>query len=99
MTLCKFDQAIVWFEFGLLLKPRWVNGLVGMAVTYFEMGYHSRAVEYITAARKNFKNINHAEEKCHFAEDEIIFLRATMVRANGDAKFAATVYDQIAVIL
>ena len=59
LILCKFDQAVTWFEFGLLMKPRWVNGLVGLAVTYFEKGYYSRSVEYITAARKNFKNINH----------------------------------------
>ena len=59
MILCKFKQALIWFEFGLLLKPRWVNGLVGVAITYLEMGYYSRAVEYITAARKNYKNHNH----------------------------------------
>jgi len=33
-----FDKSITWFLFGLKIKPRWVNGLVGIAITYFEMG-------------------------------------------------------------
>ena len=53
MILCKFKLSIVWFELGLKLKPRWVNGLVGLALTYFEMGYNSRAVNCIKAAHNN----------------------------------------------
>jgi tetratricopeptide (TPR) repeat protein len=53
MILNKFKLSIVWFELGLKFKPRWVNGLVGLALTYFEMGYHSRAVVCIKAAHEN----------------------------------------------
>jgi hypothetical protein len=53
MILNKFKLSIVWFELGLKLKPRWVNGLVGLALTYFEMKYYSRAVVCIRGAHDN----------------------------------------------
>jgi tetratricopeptide (TPR) repeat protein len=33
--LGKYEEAINWFEFGLKLKPRWVNGLTALSVCYF----------------------------------------------------------------
>jgi tetratricopeptide (TPR) repeat protein len=42
--LCKFEEAIGWFDFGLKLKPRWVNGLTALSVCYFEMKYYSTAI-------------------------------------------------------
>ena len=92
--LCKFKLCIVWFEFGVKLKPRWVNGLVGLALTYFELGYHSRAVPYIQAAHKNINTIRNSEE-CHFKEDDIKLLEAVICRANGDFKTASLQYTHL----
>jgi hypothetical protein len=97
-----FEKSVVWFNFGLKLKPRWVNGLVGIAITYFEMGYNSRAVSYIKSARQNFKGekfVSSEDERCHFSEDEINFLQCTFLRKQGDFKKAADIYKGLQPIL
>ena len=64
-----------WFDFGLKLKPRWVNGLVGMAVTYFEMKHYFKAVEYISAARLNFKAAAlDKNDSCLFKEIDVLLM-------------------------
>jgi len=84
---------VEWFGFGLKLRPRWVNGLVGMAVSYFEMKHYFKAVEHISAARKNFKAVSHnPDDKCLFKEIDILIMQCTMLRAKNDLDGAAKIY-------
>lgn len=37
LQLKKFESSMRWFSYGLRLNPRWVDGLCGCAVAYFNM--------------------------------------------------------------
>ena len=93
-------MAVEWFDFGLKLKPRWVNGLVGMAVTYFEMKHYFKAVEFIKAARLNWKAASFEKvDVCLFKEIDVLLMYATMLRAKNDLDGATKVYKQIGPIV
>ena len=34
----RYQSAMCWFSHGLNLNPRWVDGLCGMSMLYFNMG-------------------------------------------------------------
>ena len=53
----KYESAIRWFSFGLGLNPRWVDGLCGVAVAFFNMKYYEKSLSYIEHAKNNFKSI------------------------------------------
>jgi tetratricopeptide (TPR) repeat protein len=93
--LCKFEEAISWFDFGLKLEPRWVNGLTALSVCYFQMGYHSTAIQCIVAAQANYKNVKHSAEKVLFTQTEIQFLLATYLRSQGEDLKAQIIYSKL----
>ena len=37
LQLQKFESAIRWFSFGLKLEPRWIDGLCGVAIAFFNI--------------------------------------------------------------
>ena len=55
LELAKFESAICWFSFGLKLNPRWINGLCGVAIAFFNIQNYAKALEYICLAKDNFK--------------------------------------------
>lgn len=55
MKLKKYRSAILWFGKGVDLNPRWVDGLCGIAITYFNMLDFDRALRYMTMAKDNMK--------------------------------------------
>lgn len=55
MRLKKYKSAIQWFGKGIDLHPRWLDGLCGIAITYFNMLDFNRALKYITLAKDNTK--------------------------------------------
>ena len=55
LKLKKYKSAILWFGKGVDLNPRWVDGLVGIGITYFNMLDFGRALRYITLAKDNMK--------------------------------------------
>ena len=71
-----------------------------MAVTYFEMGMYFKAVDFIRAARMNYKNTGFIDPKntateidtCLFEEIDILLMHATMLRSKGEIDKAAKVY-------
>ena len=66
------------------------------------MGMFFKAVDFIRAARMNYKNTGfvdpnstakHIEDdKCLFEEIDILLMHATMLRSKGDIEKAAKVY-------
>ena len=45
-----------------MIKPRWVNGLTGLAVTYFEHKLFKKAVETIKEAQKHMNKAEKDDE-------------------------------------
>ena len=56
LQLHKYDSAIRWFSHGLKLIPRWIDGLCGVAVAFFNMQNYEKALQYIELAKNNFKS-------------------------------------------
>jgi hypothetical protein len=50
-----------------MIKPRWVNGHTGLAVTYFELGMCKKACETIKEAQRFFKQ-SEKDDDCLFIE-------------------------------
>ena len=44
-----------WFSYGIELNPRWVDGLCGVSMSYFNMRNFEKALTYIDLAKNNFK--------------------------------------------
>ena len=55
LKLKKYRSAILWFGKGIDLNPRWVDGLCGIAITYFNMLDFERALRFISLAKDNMK--------------------------------------------
>ena len=50
-----YQSAINWFSRGVEFNPRWIDGLCGIAITYFNMLDFEKAPKYITLAKENCK--------------------------------------------
>jgi len=73
LKLCKYEQALKWWDYALMIHPRWVNALTGMAITYLQMGYYVKANDVISAAKDNIKGAKSDIDTypCLFKPDEI----------------------------
>ena len=56
--LKKCESSIHWFAKGIDLIPRWVDGLCGIAINYFNMLNFERALLFIHLAKENSKGEN-----------------------------------------
>ena len=54
--LKRFNNSLRWFSHSVSLAPRWVDGLVGLATTFFNMHNYRQALIFIVKAVDNFKN-------------------------------------------
>ena len=61
--LKKYHSAIHWFGKGVELNPRWLDGLCGIALSYFNLQDFERALKFIVMAKDNAKGDNMKNKK------------------------------------
>ena len=89
----KFDSALEWYTHGLNLNPRWIDGLCGSAVCYFNMENHEKALEFISLARKNYKGSLQTNAKLTYQVISVIY--ATCLKMTQKLDEAAKVYTSL----
>ena len=71
---------------GVSLHPRWVDGLCGLATTYFNMKDYKQALKFISAALENYKGKKEGEIFT-LDREEICFIRSVCLKmTNNKAK-------------
>ena len=67
-----YHLAIHWFSQGVELKPRWLDGLCGIAMCYFNMLDFERALKFIMLAKDNCKGAEFANCKLKYNSKDSI---------------------------
>ena len=75
---------------GIDLHPRWVDGLCGIAITYFNMLKFDKALVYITYAKDNSKGTLLTNAKLSFSI--ISFIHASCNKMTGHMREASNSY-------
>jgi tetratricopeptide (TPR) repeat protein len=85
--LGKLQNAKLWFNLGVQIMPRWVDGQVGLAMTQFEMGDFPNAYNNVKQAREDSrgvdKNLAHELIPPLFSFKEISIFTATVCKCMG----------------
>ena len=91
--LKKYNSTLVWFCHGINLNPRWIDGLCGLALTYFNMGDFKMALKFITLAQGNYKGAKASVALLDY--DKINFLKAVCLKMTNGLDLAAKTYSQL----
>ena len=90
MKLKKYHCAIHWFGKGVELHPRWLDGLCGIAIAYFNLMDFERALKFIIMAKDNSKGTLLTHSKLNF--DVISFIHATCLKMTNSLKQSCNSY-------
>ena len=76
------------------LNPRWVDGLCGLATTYFNMKQYRLALKYITLAKDNWKGQMDGDEKKTIMLDfeTVSFITAMCLKMTGHFERSGKAY-------
>ena len=88
--LKKYSSTLVWFCHGINLQPRWIDGLCGLAVTYFNMGEYKMALKFISLAKENYRGPKASYAILDF--DRINYLKAVCLKMTNSLDLAAKTY-------
>ena len=88
--LKKYNSTLVWFCHGINLQPRWIDGLCGLATTYFNMKNFKMALKFITLAKENYKGSKANQSLLDF--DTITFLKAVCLKMTGSLDLSSKTY-------
>lgn len=84
MQLKKYHSAILWFGKGVDLHPRWLDGLCGIALAYFNLQNFERALKFIILAKDNSKGSLLTHSKLNY--EIISFIHATCLKMTRNLK-------------
>ena len=92
--LKKYSNALTWFMHGVSLHPRWVDGLCGLATTYFNMRDYEQALRFISVAKDNCKGVKDGET---FVLDfkTIGFIKAVCLKMTNEFKSSGLEYGYL----
>ena len=95
--LKKYRSAIHWFSLGIDLHPRWLDGLAGIAIIYFNMLDFPMALKFITMAKENSKGtvLSTSQSDKDDVFDNISFLYASCLKMTGNFDAACKSYMAI----
>ena len=97
--LRKYTSTLTWFMHGVQLNPRWVDGLCGLATTYFNMQQYELALHCIKAARFNYWKglIDGDEQKSRMLGYETVcFIGAMCLKMTNRLDDAGKAYGWLA---
>ena len=79
---------------GMSLNPRWVDGLCGLATTYFNMRQYKLALKYITLAKDNWKGSVDGEDKKSIKLDfeTVSFIKAMCLKMTNHFEASGKAY-------
>lgn len=86
----KYNSAIHWYGKGIDLDPRWVDGLCGIAINYFNMLNFDRALYFIQLAKDNSKG--EKLKNCLFQFEYIAFIYTTCLKMTAHHSEASKSY-------
>ena len=86
----KLDSALEWFTHGLNLNPRWVDGLCGTAICYFNMQNHEKALEFTALTKNNYKGALKTNAKISY--EVVCLMHATSLKMMNKLDEASKVY-------
>ena len=92
-----YQSAINWFSRGIDLHPRWVDGLCGIAITYFNMLDFERALKYISLAKDNNKGFQMKTTNEELTTEYIDFITATCLKMTMNHSDASKAYINLEV--
>ena len=92
-----YQSAINWFSRGIDLHPRWVDGLCGIAITYFNMLDFERALKYISLAKDNNKGLQMKTTNEELTTEYIDFITATCLKMTMNHSDASKAYINLEV--
>ena len=91
--LKKYKSAIHWFSRGIDLLPRWLDGLCGIAIAYFNIHDFERALKFISLAKVNGKGSQLTNSKMNC--DLIDFIKATCLKMTNNLKESCSIYCKL----
>lgn len=89
--LGKFKNALNWFLNGVALKPKWIDGLMGITSTYFNLSDWPQTLKFCLISKENYdkKNKNNL-----FAYDEILQIETIALKMTGNYFMASKQYKE-----
>ena len=48
------ENTLRWFKHGVGMYPKWVDGLAGLSMVYFQLRDFDNALKYIQLAREHY---------------------------------------------
>jgi hypothetical protein len=89
--LGKHQNALNWFMNGVALKPKWVDGLMGLTCTFFNLRNWQKTLHYCLLAKENYDRSNTQQL---FSYDEILLIESTALKMTGNLPLASRKYKE-----